>query len=123
MPNYNQAHSFYAGVDRHTRSMFVHIQSAKESSVSFGVAQHPCPKRKRGLRHRKRISEVHCPDLVKLFGAASFSKRDTAKRTMPAHAENSGSTHNGFAYPQSHRAGISRRRARTRSFFFKFGGT
>jgi len=28
MPNYNQAHAFYAGVDLHARSMLVHIQSA-----------------------------------------------------------------------------------------------
>ena len=25
MPNYNQAHAFYTGVDLHARSMFVHV--------------------------------------------------------------------------------------------------
>jgi len=29
MPNYNQSHQFYAGIDLHARSMFVHILSAK----------------------------------------------------------------------------------------------
>ena len=29
MPNYNQAHQFYAGVDLHARSMFVHVVNAK----------------------------------------------------------------------------------------------
>src|SRR5438093_3504098 len=29
MPNYNQPHQFYAGVDLHARSMFVHVVSAK----------------------------------------------------------------------------------------------
>jgi transposase len=33
MPNYNQAHAFYCGVDLHARSMFVHIQSAKGKTV------------------------------------------------------------------------------------------
>ena len=33
MPNYNQAHQFYAGVDLHARSMFVHILSAKGKTV------------------------------------------------------------------------------------------
>jgi transposase len=33
MPNYNQAHAFYAGVDLHARTMFVHIQSAKGKTV------------------------------------------------------------------------------------------
>jgi hypothetical protein len=34
MPNYNQAHAFYAGVDRHARSMFVLFSTlaAKPSS-------------------------------------------------------------------------------------------
>jgi len=34
MPNYNQAHAFYAGVDRHARSMFVRFSTlaAKPSS-------------------------------------------------------------------------------------------
>ena len=33
MPNYNQAHAFYAGVDLHARSMFVHILNAKGKTV------------------------------------------------------------------------------------------
>lgn len=33
MPNYNQAHAFYCGVDLHARSMFVHILSAKGQTV------------------------------------------------------------------------------------------
>jgi transposase len=33
MPNYNQPHAFYCGVDLHARSMFVHIQSAKGKTV------------------------------------------------------------------------------------------
>jgi transposase len=33
MPNYNQAHQFYAGVDLHARSMFVHVLSAKGKTV------------------------------------------------------------------------------------------
>jgi hypothetical protein len=33
MPNYNQPHQFYAGVDLHARSMFVHILSAKGKTV------------------------------------------------------------------------------------------
>ena len=33
MPNYNQPHQFYAGVDLHARSMFVHIVSAKGKIV------------------------------------------------------------------------------------------
>ena len=34
MPNYNKPHQFYAGVDLHARSMFVHILSAKGKTVS-----------------------------------------------------------------------------------------
>ena len=33
MPNYNQPHQFYAGVDLHARSMFVHVLSAKGKTV------------------------------------------------------------------------------------------
>ena len=33
MPNYNQPHQFYAGVDLHARSMFVHVLSAKGKAV------------------------------------------------------------------------------------------
>ena len=33
MPNYNQAHQFYAGVDLHARSMFVHVLSARGKTV------------------------------------------------------------------------------------------
>jgi hypothetical protein len=33
MPNYNQPHQFYAGVDLHARSMFVHILSNKGKTV------------------------------------------------------------------------------------------
>ncbi len=33
MPNYNQTHQFYAGVDLHARSMFVHVLSAKGKTV------------------------------------------------------------------------------------------
>jgi len=33
MPNYNKPHQFYAGVDLHARSMFVHILSAKGKTV------------------------------------------------------------------------------------------
>ena len=33
MPNYNQPHQFYAGVDLHARSMFVHVLSAKARTV------------------------------------------------------------------------------------------
>jgi len=39
MPNYNQAHAFYAGVDLHARSMFVHTESTKESRFSFCVTR------------------------------------------------------------------------------------
>jgi hypothetical protein len=39
MPNYNQAHAFYAGVDRHARSMFVRFSTlaAKLIQVGWGV--------------------------------------------------------------------------------------
>src|SRR6516225_8766961 len=33
MPNYNQAHQFYAGVDLHARSLFVHVLNAKGKTV------------------------------------------------------------------------------------------
>ena len=33
MPNYNQPHQFYAGVDLHARSMFVHVLSAEGKTV------------------------------------------------------------------------------------------
>src|SRR6476661_5276999 len=33
MPNYNKPHQFYAGVDLHARSMFVHVLSAKGKTV------------------------------------------------------------------------------------------
>jgi transposase len=33
MPNYNQTHQFYAGVDLHARSMFVHVLNAKGKTV------------------------------------------------------------------------------------------
>jgi hypothetical protein len=33
MPHYDQAHQFYAGVDRHARSMFVQVLSAKGKTV------------------------------------------------------------------------------------------
>jgi len=33
MPNYNQAHQFYGGVDLHARSMFVHVLNAKGKTV------------------------------------------------------------------------------------------
>ena len=33
MPNYNQAHQFYAGVDLHARSMFVHVLNARGKTV------------------------------------------------------------------------------------------
>ena len=33
MPNYNRSHQFYAGVDLHARSMFVHVLSAKGKTV------------------------------------------------------------------------------------------
>ena len=33
MPNYNQPHQFYAGVDLHARSMFVHVLSHKGKTV------------------------------------------------------------------------------------------
>ena len=33
MPNYNQPHQFYAGVDLHARSMFVHVLNAKGKTV------------------------------------------------------------------------------------------
>lgn len=33
MPNSNQAHAFYCGVDLHARSMFVHVLSAKGKTV------------------------------------------------------------------------------------------
>ena len=33
MPNYNQPRQFYAGVDLHARSMFVHILSHKGKTV------------------------------------------------------------------------------------------
>ena len=33
MPNYNQPHQFYAGVDLHARSMFVHVLSAAGKTV------------------------------------------------------------------------------------------
>src|SRR5262245_26830040 len=33
MPNYNKPHRFYAGVDWHARSMFVHVLSAKGKTV------------------------------------------------------------------------------------------
>ena len=33
MPNYNQPHQFYAGVDLHARSMFVHVLSATGKTV------------------------------------------------------------------------------------------
>ena len=41
MPNYNQAHQFYAGVDLHARSMFVHVLSARPSPNAI------CPSRAR----------------------------------------------------------------------------
>jgi hypothetical protein len=44
MPNYNQAHAFYAGVDLHARSMFVHILSAKGKTV-FEHGRRPVPER------------------------------------------------------------------------------
>ena len=33
MPNYNQQHQFYADVDLHARSMFLHIVNAKSNTV------------------------------------------------------------------------------------------
>ena len=33
MPNYNQQHQFYAGVDLHARSMYLHIVNAKGKTV------------------------------------------------------------------------------------------
>jgi len=39
MPNYDQAHQFYAGVDLHARSMFVHVVTAKGKTVFGGVAR------------------------------------------------------------------------------------
>jgi hypothetical protein len=33
MPNYNQAHSYYAGVDRHARSLFLHVLNARGKTV------------------------------------------------------------------------------------------
>ena len=33
MPNYNQAHQFYCGVDLHARSMYVHILNAKGKTM------------------------------------------------------------------------------------------
>src|SRR3974390_2641651 len=33
MPNYNQPHQFYAGVDLHARSMFVHVLSHEGKTV------------------------------------------------------------------------------------------
>jgi hypothetical protein len=36
MPNYNQQHQFYAGVDLHARSMYLHIVNAKGKPVFEG---------------------------------------------------------------------------------------
>ena len=33
MPNYNQPHQFYAGVDLHARSMFVHMRIATSRTL------------------------------------------------------------------------------------------
>jgi transposase len=33
MPNYNQAHAFYAGVDLHARSLFLHVLNARGKTV------------------------------------------------------------------------------------------
>jgi len=38
MPNYNQAHQFYAGVDLHARSMLMHVHHAGLDSCGAGLA-------------------------------------------------------------------------------------
>jgi len=37
MPNYSQAHQFYAGVDLHARSLFVHVLHAGLDSCGAGL--------------------------------------------------------------------------------------
>jgi hypothetical protein len=104
MPNYNQPHQFYAGVDLHARSMFVHILSNKGKTVF----ERDLPAELVDLRYRLVGTErflrrdvqhfsgkgnaatqslhgnMPGPDLVRLFGAAQYAERDTAMRTIPA---------------------------------------
>ena len=61
MPNYNQPHQFYAGVDLHARSMFVHVLSAKGKTVF-----------ERDLPAEPDALNASGLDLVRLFGAAQF---------------------------------------------------
>ena len=66
MPNYNQPHQFYAGVDLHARSMFVHVLSAEGKTVF----ERDLPA-EAGARPRKAV------------WCRSVSERDTAMRTTP----------------------------------------
>src|SRR5438874_2556489 len=85
MPNYNQAHQFYAGVDLHARSMFVHVVSAKGKTV---FARDLLRRRSFFVRQRSQLithivntnSQFNLPPFAKKLSYAANRSAEIAER-------------------------------------------